>query len=519
MYDYPIFPPSNNSPSAEQKFLVANEQRSSNPNEVPTVSFSSTSNSFAGVDPKPVTSVEIQPRSSGLESARSDVYEPIEPIFSRLNENTRRPSKNGKATTKGSGKTNTIGVGKPPPSTKSSRTEKSSEAEETKLSNASSEDSTSIKIVSKANDMSNNKSHDETFTKNESEFLSKTGNNTNTSDQASNTVGPLYSSVPRPLSPIEPAERKSTSQVQDAAVQCTSRGARKPVKSSATNAKKVAKQMPDVFERLYPKRPSSSTTQGGIASSSVASCDSTQISVPDIKDITLNSVNILKESSNPPPLYLSSTNNTTLLGKTKNSETSTSLQTSDVFKDSLKLNLNDLSFSADTSNTVNASESLNESETLKWKLKNLPKFGSKAEPLKYGSLGVDASVSADTTESSFANKAFSSSQDFDLKATQKVREHRTNDINEDEEYEIVRRRLLDKLQQFRLGDRPNNGEEESREYGAVRDFKGAPKELSGRWANVRERLEEETERVSMSPNSFKYFRGVLILHYIFRAVE
>ena len=71
----------------------------------------------------------------------------------------------------------------------------------------------------------------------------------------------------------------------------------------------------------------------------------------------------------------------------------------------------------------------------------------------------------------------------------------SDEVNDDEEYEKIRRRLLDKLQQFRIGDRSNNGED-TKEFGAVREFKGAPKDLSGRWANVRERLDEETERVS-----------------------
>ena len=402
MYDYPIrvanefepLQPSAFSTSAEEKCLAENELRFSNRNEVPTVSFSSTSSSMAD-DPKPVTSVEILPKSNfsnGLDSAGNERCESIEPLFSKVDENFRRLPK--KASKNSISKTSTLSIGKPMPSLKLSRT---SEADfESKHSNDSNEfDSSSGKVPSRVN---LNKTHDETFTKNDSEVLSKTGFNENSSDQACNTMGSLYSSVPRPLSPIELTERKSTNQVQDAGVQCSYKLGRKPIKTAAEpNAKRVAKQMPDVFERLYPKRPPSSATQSGVKNSSIASCESKNVSVPHIKDITLNSVSIVKETSNPPPLYLSTTTNnenTSLLGKGgKISETSTSLQTSDIFKDSLKLNLSGVSLSADTSsNTVNAIDSMNESETLKWKLKNLPKCGFKGDTLKLRNDG-----SADTS--------------------------------------------------------------------------------------------------------------------------
>ena len=328
-------------------------------------------------------------------------------------------------------------------------------------------------------------SFNDTFTTVEGNYLSLKAELKDAAVQDSNRGANLVNKpelVNRPVSPIESIFEPKNTSCQDASVQCSAKGFRKgSARTSApsTNSnRKPSKPMPDVFERLYPKRGSGNVSKDSIGNeiTTRSGADSSL----SITGLTLNSASILAE--NPPPLVItsSSARNESAKGQQLPSERRTTdinvfkAENSKYKPECLKLNLVDLSVSADTSN-----------------------FSESVSKDQIGHIG----------ENREGVMSYNNSSEYDA----------IDRIQTEEEYEAIRKRLLGKLQQFRVsgngmssasGALHRNLEEKGgfEEFGAVgEELRGAPKELSGKWRHVREKLEEETERVSSRFSDFFSF--------------
>ena len=228
--------------------------------------------------------------------------------------------------------------------------------------------------------------------------------------------------IDRPVSPIETIFEPTSTSFQDASVQCTAKGLRNSGRSSNSSRNKYSKQMPNVFERLYPKKSPLPTPLGKDQSfDAITPRSRTVEGNVSVSGLTLNSASIVADNQNPPPIMLSSTNK---FGhkKTGNQYLDGSSLSSDSKHDVFKLNLVDLSASADTSNF---SESYSRD-----KLNGISKSKLTSDRMlqqRYPTLATGLQSRGDTT--------------FKSGLTGSTNESTCERIETDEQYEAVRKRL------------------------------------------------------------------------------